>query len=111
MQLVIWETFTGIAKTQLNAEADFVSFLPDAKSLVIADKGKPSLTRIEWATGRVLWTTKLRKTPTVVAVSPDGRWAFTATCGIEPWQINASLWDLATGKHLRRLKLPEGVDN
>jgi WD40 repeat protein len=110
MRLVIWETFTGKVKTQLNAEADLVSFLSDAKSLVIADKGKPSLTRIVWATGRVLWTTRLPKTPTVVAISPDGRWAFTATLGIEAWQINASLWDLATGKHLRRLKLPESVN-
>ncbi|MDY3556003.1 sigma-70 family RNA polymerase sigma factor [Gemmata sp. JC717] len=129
-KLRTWDRATGRETTPANLPADakgeHLSFTPDGKHLIAAIG--PKVTVLEWPALKVVRTIDLPKPGTraepnppegesqcdSVAVSPDGKWLVTVAH--RHWQRErdslrygyaadsvADVWDLGTGKRVRRL--------
>jgi RNA polymerase sigma factor (sigma-70 family) len=81
---------------------DWLTFTPDGKHLATVLMGE-SIRLIDVATGEVTQTFAPVVPATGVAFSPDGK--FMATRGYEAEVNFAQLWEVATGKELRRFAI------
>jgi RNA polymerase sigma factor (sigma-70 family) len=110
----LWDVTTGKPGQLINAQGNQLAFSPDSKTLLTAGYGHV-LRLFDVATGKELHE-KLRLVEkgcsiSWAAFSPDGKTVFTFGAHTDAGQIApyVILWDVATGKEVRRITLDREI--